>query len=336
MSPVRRSKRVSASTNVAENNVVTTPLEAAHISPLPQSRPTITRSTRKTTREESPIKRVKEGRMTKKRKQALAENLELEIAERTRKLRSQYSQQAHALRQRIEMRINRVPKKLWKMKMGDLITQAEGKDVATSMAGFGGVKGFVDDIRSQSRIEIGREAHLTVAKQKSPKKPPVPSARKRMPPPPMPSSPAVSRSSKAIPLTSSSIPSSPVHQTYSPATRQASKPTRSGKGKAAQVGSPVTRPRTRPATRSSTGAAFTAAENILEASSASKRGARSSQPRSKAQSGATSNPSLKRGGAKGTGSNGSLKENKVAGVRKEAGTKSTNNTANKSRVLRSR
>jgi hypothetical protein len=47
------------------------------------------------------------------------------------------------------MRINRVPKKLWKMKMGDLITQAEGKDVATSMAGFGGVKGFVDDIRSQ-------------------------------------------------------------------------------------------------------------------------------------------------------------------------------------------
>lgn len=41
--------------------------------------------------------------------------------ERVRRLRAQYEVQAQALRHRIEMRINRVPKKLWNAKMGDLL-----------------------------------------------------------------------------------------------------------------------------------------------------------------------------------------------------------------------
>lgn len=45
----------------------------------------------------------------------------LEMNERVRRLRAQYEVQAQALRNRIEMRINRVPKKLWNAKMGDLL-----------------------------------------------------------------------------------------------------------------------------------------------------------------------------------------------------------------------
>lgn len=41
--------------------------------------------------------------------------------ERVRRLRAQYEVQAQALRHRIEMRINRVPKKLWNAKMGELL-----------------------------------------------------------------------------------------------------------------------------------------------------------------------------------------------------------------------
>lgn len=76
------------------------------------------------------------------------------VNERTRKLRSQYTQQSHALKQRIEMRINRIPKKLWKITMADLLAQAEGRDLANSIAIVGGAKGFVDDIRRLRLIYV--------------------------------------------------------------------------------------------------------------------------------------------------------------------------------------
>ena len=63
-------------------------------------------------------------------KQALIDNLQLEVTERARKLRAQYALQAQSLRTRIEMRINRIPSGLRKMKMGDLYEKHMHMDAA--------------------------------------------------------------------------------------------------------------------------------------------------------------------------------------------------------------
>ena len=65
------------------------------------------------------------------------------VNERSRKLRAQYTQQSHALRQRIEMRINRIPRKLWTLTMAELLAQAEARELAS----VGGAKGFLGDVR---------------------------------------------------------------------------------------------------------------------------------------------------------------------------------------------
>ncbi|KKK16800.1 hypothetical protein P175DRAFT_0460276 [Aspergillus ochraceoroseus IBT 24754] len=63
----------------------------------------------------------KKPRITRSQKQALMDNLQLEITERARKLRAQYALQAQDLRARIERRINRIPVALRKAKMGELL-----------------------------------------------------------------------------------------------------------------------------------------------------------------------------------------------------------------------
>ncbi|RHZ73106.1 hypothetical protein CDV55_107911 [Aspergillus turcosus] len=63
----------------------------------------------------------KKLRITRNQKQALIDNLQLEITERARKLRAQYALQAHDLRSRIERRINRIPIALRKATMGELL-----------------------------------------------------------------------------------------------------------------------------------------------------------------------------------------------------------------------
>lgn len=84
----------------------------------------------------SPIKKRKAG-ITLQQKKTLIENLQLEsmcscnaarllvlifiVTERARRLRAQYHLQAQGLRSRIEIRVNRIPTALRKMKMGDLL-----------------------------------------------------------------------------------------------------------------------------------------------------------------------------------------------------------------------
>ncbi|KAL2841924.1 Borealin N terminal-domain-containing protein [Aspergillus pseudoustus] len=63
----------------------------------------------------------KRMRMTRNQKQALMDNLQLEITERARKLRAQYALQAQDLRARIERRVNRIPIALRKANMGELL-----------------------------------------------------------------------------------------------------------------------------------------------------------------------------------------------------------------------
>ncbi|KAL2808550.1 Borealin N terminal-domain-containing protein [Aspergillus granulosus] len=62
----------------------------------------------------------KRMRITRSQKQALMDNLQLEITERARKLRAQYALQAQDLRARIERRVNRIPIALRKSNMGEL------------------------------------------------------------------------------------------------------------------------------------------------------------------------------------------------------------------------
>ncbi|KAL4885206.1 Borealin N terminal-domain-containing protein [Aspergillus karnatakaensis] len=63
----------------------------------------------------------KRMRITRSQKQALMDNLQLEITERARKLRAQYALQAQDLRARIERRVNRIPTALRKANMGELL-----------------------------------------------------------------------------------------------------------------------------------------------------------------------------------------------------------------------
>ncbi|PGH36489.1 hypothetical protein GX50_00676 [[Emmonsia] crescens] len=65
----------------------------------------------------------KRMKITHSQKQALIDNLQLEVTERARKLRAQYALQAQDLRGRIERRVNRIPVALRKAKMGDLLAK---------------------------------------------------------------------------------------------------------------------------------------------------------------------------------------------------------------------
>ncbi|KAL8816828.1 MAG: hypothetical protein Q9191_008260, partial [Dirinaria sp. TL-2023a] len=58
--------------------------------------------------------------ITEAQKQALIDNLQLEVTERARKLRAQYALQAQSLRARIELRTNRIPTSMRKANMGEL------------------------------------------------------------------------------------------------------------------------------------------------------------------------------------------------------------------------
>ncbi|KAK3621483.1 hypothetical protein LTR56_013424 [Elasticomyces elasticus] len=75
----------------------------------------------------SPVKQRPAG-ITQAQKQALIDNLQLEITERARKLRAQYALQAQGLRTRLEMRVNRIPPAMRKRKMGDLVDEYARKN----------------------------------------------------------------------------------------------------------------------------------------------------------------------------------------------------------------
>ncbi|OBT52567.1 hypothetical protein VE04_07439 [Pseudogymnoascus sp. 24MN13] len=86
----------------------------------PQTIPTKSSTPTRTPIRRSPTKKAPRG-LTANQKQALLDNLQLEITERARKLRAQYMLQAQGLRTRIEIRVNRIPTGLRKAKMGDLL-----------------------------------------------------------------------------------------------------------------------------------------------------------------------------------------------------------------------
>ncbi|MCJ1280923.1 hypothetical protein MMC26_000241 [Xylographa opegraphella] len=81
---------------------------------------TVSKTSPLRTPERSPMKK-RPFQITQRQKQALIDNLQLEITERARKLRAQYALQAQSLRTRVESRVNRIPKNLRTAKMGELL-----------------------------------------------------------------------------------------------------------------------------------------------------------------------------------------------------------------------
>ncbi|KAH8844845.1 hypothetical protein MCOR27_002106 [Pyricularia oryzae] len=123
MPPARTRKRKSEDSVADENNTPGT--EAG------ERIPTKTGSPVRTPTGQGPAKRRKLG-ITMAQKQALIDNLQLEITERARKLRAQYNLQAQGLRTRVEIRVNRIPMALRKAKMGDLVAKYTGGGSSTT------------------------------------------------------------------------------------------------------------------------------------------------------------------------------------------------------------
>ncbi|KPI45336.1 uncharacterized protein AB675_2700 [Cyphellophora attinorum] len=65
----------------------------------------------------------KKLRVTAEQKQAIIDNLQLEITERARKLRAGYALQCEDLRARVQRRVNRIPMAMRKMTMGELMAR---------------------------------------------------------------------------------------------------------------------------------------------------------------------------------------------------------------------
>ncbi|UPK98514.1 hypothetical protein LCI18_009449 [Fusarium solani-melongenae] len=108
MAPVRSKKQASEQPLTSPRKLAmaeTVPLRAGSPSAYPRS----------------PIKRRTPGTITMQQKQAMIDNMQLEITERARRLRAQYSFMATTVRSRVEMRINRIPMSMRHVKMGDLL-----------------------------------------------------------------------------------------------------------------------------------------------------------------------------------------------------------------------
>ncbi|KAK9439207.1 Borealin-like protein [Metarhizium brunneum] len=120
MAPVRNKKRVSDQSTASRRHGATTDTKVPIKSPS-------------TPHDKSPIKKRRMG-ISALQKQALIDNLQLEVTERARRLRAQYQLQAQGLRSRIEIRINRIPMSLRKLTMGDLLLkcsqQGQGRVVS--------------------------------------------------------------------------------------------------------------------------------------------------------------------------------------------------------------
>ncbi|KAL9088613.1 MAG: hypothetical protein Q9165_006133 [Trypethelium subeluteriae] len=112
MAPTRSKKQNSSESLLHEANSENAP---SQVTIIPQHQ------NRVTTPDKSPKKQA--VAITQAQKQAIIDNLQLEITERARKLRAQYALQAHGLRSRLEMRINRIPQALRKAKLGDLLAK---------------------------------------------------------------------------------------------------------------------------------------------------------------------------------------------------------------------
>ena len=85
------------------------------------------------TQSQSPVRNpVARKGLTVAQKQALIDNIQLEISERARKLRAQYSLQANGLRTRLEIRVNRIPHRMRTQVMGATLDKFANQRLSTT------------------------------------------------------------------------------------------------------------------------------------------------------------------------------------------------------------
>ncbi|OJD29823.1 borealin-like protein [Diplodia corticola] len=114
--PPQRAKKQPASRS---NTSIDSDVVASFPAPPANTTPAAAEPSATTPDRTSPSKRT--VNITEQQKQVLMDNLQLEITERARKLRSQYGLLAQGLRSRLEMRVNRIPTALRKTNILDLI-----------------------------------------------------------------------------------------------------------------------------------------------------------------------------------------------------------------------
>ncbi|KAI5196937.1 hypothetical protein AUEXF2481DRAFT_4697 [Aureobasidium subglaciale EXF-2481] len=144
-------------------------------------------------------------------KQALMDNLQLEVADRARKLRAQYTLQAQGLRTRLEMRINRIPRHLRKANMGDLLEKHLDAQKKTQQR-------LPSPIKTKSLKRKSEEASMANKENTQPASAALANPKKRSKPSPgptgIPTSPNLARSVRPQPLNTAILsPKSPNSRT---------------------------------------------------------------------------------------------------------------------------
>ncbi|KAK7632548.1 Borealin N terminal-domain-containing protein [Phyllosticta paracitricarpa] len=109
--PPQRAKKQTASQPSASNLIAEFP--------APPTSSVASSPSAKTPERMSPAK--KSLKVSVAQKQALMDNLQLEVTERARKLRAQYALLSQGLRSRLEMRVNRIPSSLRRTNIMDLV-----------------------------------------------------------------------------------------------------------------------------------------------------------------------------------------------------------------------
>lgn len=121
------------------------------------------------------------GQLTEQQRDALVENLRLELGNRLQRLRAQHELAVKALRSKIQMRINRVPKRLWHKSIRE-ITQERTNNGSFTLGELSKVlmKPSMDDQLKVSKVrQTSKSGHSPIkvglAKQQaSPQKKPAP------------------------------------------------------------------------------------------------------------------------------------------------------------------
>ncbi|MCJ1368458.1 hypothetical protein MMC16_007602 [Acarospora aff. strigata] len=108
--------------------------------------------------------------MTQAQKQALIDNLQLEITDRARKLRAQYAQQAQSLRSRLEFRLHRIPTSLRKANMGELLAKyndmvkAKEDNVTSTISESTAITKDKPASKTSSDTKASINTHVTIGK----------------------------------------------------------------------------------------------------------------------------------------------------------------------------
>ncbi|KAJ9497246.1 hypothetical protein H2202_007403 [Exophiala xenobiotica] len=168
----------------------------------------------------------KKMRITQSQKQALIDNLQLEVTERARQLRAGYALQCADLRARIERRVNRIPLSLRKMTMGELMAQHEAAQNPQSTTRTSPAKG-------QSQTTLSKDRPL----------PPLPSQQHRPTSPVRPQPTAAAARGKKRKSSSIQIASDKENETtFAPDTLPVQKNTKRAKTTTTAATSKTTKP----------------------------------------------------------------------------------------------